>query len=122
LRSAIAMVNFDGVASAYPSKREIWSAHHGLAALAQQVAAELGWRPDRVHATDGTFADHAAFGSAGVPACLIWAPDHPYYHSRGDIRERVDPERVVETAGVSATLLWRLANDDTPFAQTEPGR
>jgi aminopeptidase YwaD len=114
LRSAVAMVNFDGLASAYPSVREIWSAHDGLADLALDTANQLGWRPDNVHRRHSTFSDHAPFADAGVPSCLIWQPDHPYYHSRGDLRERVDPAILARTAGVSATLVARLAHGENP--------
>jgi aminopeptidase YwaD len=114
LRSAVAMVNFDGLASAYPSVREIWSAHDGLADLALHTANELGWHPDNVHRRHSTFSDHAPFADAGVPSCLIWQPDHPYYHSRGDVRERVDSAILARTAGVSATLVARLARGDDP--------
>jgi hypothetical protein len=58
-----------------------------------------------------TFSDHAPFTDAGVPACLIWRPDYPYYHSRGDVRELVDEHAIARTASVSATLAHRLASD-----------
>ena len=58
-----------------------------------------------------TFSDHAPFGDAGVPACLLWRPDYPYYHSRGDVRALVDERAIAETAGVSASLAHRLASD-----------
>ena len=45
-----------------------------------------------------TFSDHAPFTDAGVPACLIWRPDYPYYHSRGDVRARVDEHAIAQTA------------------------
>lgn len=104
-----AMVNLDGVASAYPSQREIWSADAGLLHLAAETAEAQGWRPDRLHHARSTFADHAPFTDAGVPSCLIWRPDHPYYHSRGDVRALADQHAIAETAAVSATLVHRLA-------------
>ena len=113
LAAAAAMVNLDGVATAYPSQREIWSAHPGLAVLAEQTARDMGWRPDRVNVRRSTFGDHAPFGDAGVPSCLVWRPDFPYYHSRGDIRERVDAAAVAETASVSANLVLALARGAT---------
>lgn len=109
LRDAVAMINLDGIASAYPSHREIWSADAGMTALAAQTAQSLGWRPDRIMNQRSTFGDHAPFGDAGVPSCLIWRPDFPYYHSRGDVRERVDEAAIAQTASVSATLADRLA-------------
>jgi Peptidase family M28 len=117
LRSAVAMINLDGIASAYPAQREIWSADAGLLALAQDTAVELGWRPDHVFHRRSTFGDHAPFGDAGVPSCLLWRPDYPYYHSRGDVRELVDETAVAQTAGVCATLAARLAQGaDVPGA------
>jgi hypothetical protein len=109
LREAVAMVNLDGIASAYPAQREVWSADAGLLAMALDTAAKLEWRPDHVHKRRSTFGDHAPFGDAGVPSCLIWRPDFPYYHSRGDVRELVDETAVAQTASVSATLAARLA-------------
>jgi len=109
LRGAVAMINLDGIASAYPAEREIYSIDAGLVALAVQAGADLGWRPDHVHHRRSTFGDHAPFGDAGVPSCLIWRPDYPYYHSRGDVRELVDEAAIAETASVSATLAARLA-------------
>jgi hypothetical protein len=109
LDDAAAMVNLDGVASAYPAQREIWSADAGMAELAAGTARELGWVPDRVFNQRSTFGDHAPFGDAGVPSCLIWRPDYPYYHSRGDVRELVDEAVVAGTASVAASLIDRLA-------------
>ncbi len=104
-----AMINLDGVASAYPSQREIWSADAGLLRLAAETGEAQGWRPDRLHHARSTFADQAPFADAGVPSCLIWRPDHPYYHSRGDVRALADEHAIAETAAVSATLVHRLA-------------
>ena len=103
------MINLDGLASAYPAQREIWSIHSGLLSLAVQTGAELGWHADHVHHARSTFSDHAPFGDAGVPSVLCWRPDYPYYHSRGDVRELVDEAAVAETASVSATVAARLA-------------
>jgi aminopeptidase YwaD len=109
LARAVAMVNLDGLASAYPAQREIWSIHGGLLSLAVATGAELGWHADHVYHRRSTFSDHAPFGDAGVPSVLCWRPDYPYYHSRGDVRELVDAAAVAETASVSATIAARLA-------------
>jgi aminopeptidase YwaD len=113
LARAVAMINLDGLASAYPAQREVWSSHSGLLSLAVQTGAALGWRADHVHHRRSTFSDHAPFGDAGVPSVLCWRPDYPYYHSRGDVRELVDEAAVAETASVSATLAARLAQGAT---------
>jgi aminopeptidase YwaD len=103
------MVNLDGIASAYPSERQIWCADGPLLALAVDTARAQGWEPDRAMNLRSTFSDHAPFTDAGVPACLIWRPDYPYYHSRGDVRALVDEHAIAQTASVSATLAHRLA-------------
>jgi aminopeptidase YwaD len=105
------MVNLDGIASAYPAHREIWSADAELLALAVQTGAARGWNAHRAMNARSTFSDHAPFTDAGVPACLLWRPDYPYYHSRGDVRALVDEHAIAETAGVSASLAHRLASD-----------
>jgi hypothetical protein len=110
LGAVAGMVNLDGVASAYPAQREIWSADAALLRLAVETGAALGWHADRATHARTTFADQAPFGDAGVPSCLIWRPDYPYYHSRGDVRELVDEVAVAETASVSATVVERLAH------------
>jgi peptidase M28-like protein len=112
LDAVAGMVNLDGVASAYPAQREIWSADAGMIRFAVETAEAQGWRPDLVHHARSTFGDHAPFADAGVPACLIWRPDYPYYHSRGDVRALVDEVAIAETARVSATVAQRLAQGE----------
>ena len=111
LSATKAMINFDGLASAYPADREIWCADAGLLALAAETARAHGWDPDHLHHARSTFGDHAPFADAGVPACLLWRPDYPYYHSRGDVRERVDAAAVADTASASGALAYRLAQE-----------
>jgi aminopeptidase YwaD len=111
MTEVIAMVNLDGVASAYPAHREIWSADAALADLAVQTGERQGWHPYRVMRVRSIYGDHAPFIDAGVPTCHIWRPDYPYYHSRGDVRELVDAAAVAQTATVSVSLAHRLAND-----------
>ncbi len=121
LARAVAMINLDGLASAYPAQREVWSIHGGLLAMAVQTGAELGWRADHAHHARSTFSDHAPFGDAGVPSVLCWRPDYPYYHSRGDVRELVDEAAVAETASVSTMLAARLALGATLPAASAAG-
>jgi hypothetical protein len=116
MEDVTAMVNLDGIASAYPSHREIWSADAALLELAVDTARAQGWEPDRSMNLRSTFSDHAPFTDDGVPACLIWRPDYPYYHSRGDVRALVDEHAIAQTAGVSATLARRLATEPAALA------
>jgi aminopeptidase YwaD len=113
----VGMVNLDGIASAYPAHREIWSADAALSALAVETGRSRGWEAHRVMNVRSTFSDHAPFTDAGVPACLLWRPDYPYYHSRGDVRALVDEHAIAETAGVSASLAHRLATDPAALPQ-----
>jgi len=107
----VGMVNLDGIASAYPSQRQIWCADAALLDLAVQTARDQGWEPHQAMHARSTFSDHAPFTDAGVPACLIWRPDYPYYHSRGDVRALADEHAIAQTASVSASLAHRLATD-----------
>jgi peptidase M28-like protein len=111
MEDVTAMINLDGIASAYPSERQIWCADRALLKLAVDTARAQGWEPDRTMNLRSTFSDHAPFTDAGVPACLIWRPDYPYYHSRGDVRGLVDEHAIAQTASVSATLAQRLATE-----------
>ncbi len=117
MEDVVGMVNLDGIASAYPSERQIWCADGPLLELAVNTGRAQGWEPDRVMNLRSTFSDHAPFTDAGVPACLIWRPDYPYYHSRGDVRALVDEHAIAQTASVSASLARRLATD--PAARPE---
>jgi aminopeptidase YwaD len=109
MEDVVGMVNLDGIASAYPSERQIWCADARLLELAVETARAHGWEPHRAINARSTFSDHAPFTDAGVPACLIWRPDYPFYHSRGDVRALVDEHAIAQTASVSATLARRLA-------------
>ncbi|HTX10488.1 MAG TPA: M28 family peptidase [Solirubrobacteraceae bacterium] len=117
MADVVGMVNLDGIASAYPAHREIWSADAALLALAVEIGAARGWKAHRAMNARSTFSDHAPFTDAGVPACLLWRPDYPYYHSRGDVRALVDERAIAETAGVSASLAHRLASDPAPIPE-----
>jgi aminopeptidase YwaD len=122
MEDVVAMVNLDGIASRYPSHREIWSADAALLSLAVDTGRAQGWEAHRTMHARSTFSDHAPFSDAGVPACLIWRPDYPYYHSRGDVRELVDEVAVAETASVSASLAHRLATDPAPLPERMAAR
>jgi Peptidase family M28 len=111
MEDVVGMVNLDGIASAYPSQRQIWCADAALLELAVETARDQGWEPDRTLNVRSTFSDHAPFTDAGIPACLIWRPDYPYYHSRGDVRGLVDEHAIAQTAGVSAAVARRLATE-----------
>lgn len=115
LPRTVAMINLDGVASGYPSRREIWSANARLRRLATETAERCGWTPDRVIPRTGTFSDHVPFTDAGVPSCLIWRPEYPYLVSAGDVRWRVDERAVAQTAEVSFALARRLAAEADPL-------
>ena len=45
LTRAVAMINLDGLASAYPAQREVWSIHGGLLSLAVQTGASSAGGP-----------------------------------------------------------------------------
>ncbi|HLA80834.1 MAG TPA: M28 family metallopeptidase [Thermoleophilia bacterium] len=107
------MVNLDTVASRYPAKRTIWS-DEAMRDFADESARQVGWDPEvKFDARQFQFSDNSSFTDAGVPSCWIWnfPPIHPYYHTSGDILGLVDPVAVASTAGASARVAQRLAQD-----------
>ena len=113
MEAVAGMMNLDSVASAYPAKRTIWT-DEAMESLAVDAAKAQGWEPEVVFdARQFAFSDNTPFTDAGVPAGWIWQfpPIHPYYHTSGDVRERVDPTDVAETAAVTAHVVRRLALD-----------
>ena len=59
------------------------------------------------------WGDHNPFIDAGVPAAWIWRypPQHPYYHTAGDVLRYVDAGRTLDVAVACAYLAYRLANE-----------
>lgn len=109
----VGMANLDAVASRYPAKRTIWS-DEAMRDFADESARQVGWHPEILFdARQFQFSDNTPFTDAGVPSCWIWhfPPIHPYYHSSGDVTELVDPMAVALTAGASARVAQRLAED-----------
>lgn len=107
------MMNLDAVAGANPAKRTIWK-DEAMESLAVDAARAQGWEPEVVFdARQFAFSDNTPFTDAGVPAGWIWRfpPIDPYYHTSGDVRERVNPADVAETAAVTAHVVRRLALD-----------
>jgi Peptidase family M28 len=116
LERIVGMVNLDAVASRYPAKHTIWS-DEAMSDFAVESAQEQGWDVDVLFdARQFEFSDNTPFTEAGVPACWVWEfpPIHPYYHSSGDTRGLVDPEKLAETAAVSARIVQRLATVEEP--------
>jgi hypothetical protein len=109
----VGMVNLDAVASAFPAKRTIWT-DEAMEPFAVEASGLQSWDHELIaDARAFEFSDNNPFTDAGVPSCWIWEfpPIHPYYHSSGDTRERVDPEKVAVTAAVSGQIARRLALD-----------
>jgi hypothetical protein len=116
LDQLIGMANLDAVASRYPAKRTIWT-DEAMSDFALDSAREQGWDVEVLFdARQFAFSDNTPFTDAGVPACWIWEfpPIHPYYHSSGDSRSLVDEATLIDTAGVNARLVYRLASLEEP--------
>jgi Iap family predicted aminopeptidase len=119
LAKVVGMVNLDAIASRYPAKRTIWT-DEAMEAFAVECARGEGWEPEVVFdARQFQFSDNSPFTDAGVPACWVWEfpPIHPYYHSSGDTRDLVDPDKLAATAGVSGRIVERLATSDVSLGR-----
>jgi aminopeptidase YwaD len=109
-----AMVNLDALGAPLDATRTI-VADPALAGLAGEAARATGWEPEAtVAAADFPYADHIPFVDAGIPACWLWRypPNHPYYHSAGDVLRHVDLGRLAEDTAAAAAVTWRLARLD----------
>jgi Iap family predicted aminopeptidase len=113
MSSVVGMVDLDAIGSRYPAKRTIWS-DEAMRDFADESVRQVGWEPDILFdARLFQFSDNTPFTDAGVPSCWIWEfpAIHPFYHTSGDIGELVDPAAVAVTAGASARVAQRLAED-----------
>lgn len=105
-----AMVNLDALGPPLDATRTL-VATPGIAGLAREAAAGVGWDPEAtVDAAGFPYADHAPFVDAGIEACWLWRwpPPHPYYHTVGDTPEHVDPVRLAEDVAAAAAVIERL--------------
>jgi hypothetical protein len=92
-----------------------------MAAFAREAAASAGFEAEgEIDASLYAWGDHNPFVDAGVPACWLWRypPQHPYYHSAGDVLRYVDLDRMTDVANASAYAAFRLAE----LAELELGR
>lgn len=110
-----AMVCLDALAWRYPGRRAV---HGDLAMLdfAAERAAEAGWPVDeRVDASLLRGSDHNPFIDAGVPAAWFWhyPPQHPYYHSAGDVPDLVDFDAAAVVASVAGHTAFSVADART---------
>jgi hypothetical protein len=107
----VGMVNLDALGLPFPGRRVI-VAEAAMAGFARAAAARTGWEAEgEIDASLYAWGDHNPFIDAGVPACWIWRypPQHPYYHSAGDVLRYVDLDRMADVANASAYVAYRLA-------------
>jgi aminopeptidase YwaD len=107
----VGMVNLDALGLPFPGRRVV-VADAAMTEFARAAAAEAGWEAEgEIDASLYAWGDHNPFIDAGIPACWLWCypPQHPYYHSAGDIMRYVDLDRMHEVATASAYLALRLA-------------
>ncbi len=117
------MVNLDALGLPLPGTRVV-AADAEIAPYAAESAARTGWEPeDEIDASQYAWGDHNPFIDAGVPAVWLWRfpPQHPYYHSAGDLLRYVSCERVLDTATASAYLAFRMAEaEEVPLGRSRP--
>jgi hypothetical protein len=105
------MVNLDALGLPFPGSRVV-VADAAMAPFAREAAAATGWEAEgELDASLYAWGDHNPFIDAGVPACWLWRypPQHPYYHSAGDVLRYVDVDRTADVANASAGVAYRLA-------------
>ena len=108
----VGMINLDALGLPFPGRRVI-VADAAMAAFARESAERTGWEVEgEIDASLYAWGDHNPFIDAGVPACWVWRypPQHPYYHSAGDVLRYVDLDRTADVATVSAYIAFRLAH------------
>jgi hypothetical protein len=123
LDRTVAMVNLDAMGLPFPGTR-VLVVDRALAGFARNATAETGWiAENELEASRLPAADYAPFIDAGVPGCWVWRypPQHPYYHSAGDILAYVDLRRFEEDARASAQLALALADvPDVGLGRAQP--
>ena len=107
----VGMVNLDALGLPFPGRRVI-VADAAMADVRTGSARRTGWEVEgEIDASLYAWGDHNPFIDAGVPACWLWRypPQHPYYHSAGDVLRYVDLDRMADVATASAYIACRLA-------------
>lgn len=119
------MVNLDALGLPFPGRRVV-VADPEMTPFAAESAGQAGFEPeDEIDASLYAWGDHNPFIDAGVPAVWLWRypPQHPYYHSSGDVLRYVDPDRTLDVATACAFLAFRLATEpDLPLGRSRPTR
>ena len=120
----VAMINLDALGAPLDATRTI-VADPAFAAFAAESAQRTGWDVEvELEASAFPYADHIPFVDAGIPACWIWRypPQHPYYHSAGDVLRYVDVTHLMEDAAAAACVVSRLAQEDVELGPARPAR
>ncbi|WP_272473074.1 M20/M25/M40 family metallo-hydrolase [Baekduia alba] len=108
----VGMINLDALGLPSPGTRLV-VADGSIADFAVESATRVGWVPEGgIDASVNAWSDHNPFLDAGVPAVWYWRypPQHPYYHTAGDVMRYVDLRRVEDVAQASGYLAARLAS------------
>ena len=116
LEQTVGMVNLDALGLPAPGKRLV-VADPAMMSYAAESAVQAGFEPEEeIDGSLGAWGDHNPFIDAGVPACFLWRypPQHPYYHSAGDVLRWVDADRLIDVATASAYVAYRLAHEAEP--------
>ncbi len=121
----VGMVNLDALGLPFPGTRVV-VADRAMAPFARESAAASGWQAEaEIDASLHCWGDHNPFIDAGVPAVWLWRypPQHPYYHTAGDVLRYVDPKRVLDVATASAYTAYRLAQlQELPLGRSQPSQ
>ena len=123
--STVGMINLDALGLPFPGTRVV-VADAAMASFAKQTAERVGWSAEEdMDASAIPLADLNPFIDAGIPSCWLWRypPQHPYYHSAGDVMRYVALENVIDIAHASAYVAFRLAHlPDAGLGRARPSR
>ncbi len=105
------MINLDALGLPLPGTR-VAVADAEMAPFAVESAGRAGYEiEDEIDGSAYAWSDHNPFIDAGVPAAWLWRfpPQHPFYHSAGDVLRYVNAERMLDVATASAYVGFRMA-------------
>ncbi len=121
----VGMVNLDALGLPFPGTRVV-VADASMTAFAKETAERIGWSAEEeMDASAIPLADLNPFIDAGIPSCWLWRypPQHPYYHTSGDVMRYVAIENVTDVANASAYVAFRLAHlPDAGLGRARPSR
>ena len=114
----VAYINLDSTSAATAPIHQLFVTSKIRDFALRTIQKELNWRIDKFQdiTPKEYFCDYVAFLKQGVE--IIWASEqgNPYFHTKGDTIEMIDPERLNIATAANGLCLFKLAYmKDLPF-------